>query len=566
MEETAAAATDPADPAPAAASADPAAASSSSAAPRAQSVQDESRPLMDSARPAVEANEAASAGSAAPLINPAASGQPAASSKSTCCVVCVVLLVALGIVTAVSAGYETSPAFKTEVKKMGLGAPMAFLGGEAKTVIADVGGVFGVGEEVNTTTSTMTTTSFTRSTSTTATFTATTSTTSSATATSSTKTTSTQTRTTSTTMTWTTTGLYPPAPYNCISNSFLGPVKHAHKKGIALDDTTFSLCPQLLTMNWPNTQDNLTSLRLFKAWDASWDAELRQSAWIELRKFVRRQNVKVLYGTLISCNETADDMDWLYVKELMMFIGREHVMALAIGNEVELLHTQKNISDKCVNDIFEGGYFYTKVMHRANDLAAMPGFSDVKLTTVMGGFILGGEPFVNTREARVLDFFTKINADFGRRWAWSFNTYPYFDPHIFMDPGPFHTCSHAMMAAINFAASSMLPTQLRVLRGRIQAVTGRPDDVMWLTETGWSYPRATTLSTVMKHCKEWSTVEALSLYYQAFLEWDLSLGQGVEPVDHAFYFTLRDAVNFGEKENFGLIHGCSSRGCKLKNF
>ncbi|OLQ00913.1 hypothetical protein AK812_SmicGene16387 [Symbiodinium microadriaticum] len=208
-------------------------------------------------------------------------------------------------------------------------------------------------------------------------------------------------------------------------NSFLGPVKHAHKMlGVA-----------------------------------------SQSAWIELRKFVR-QNVKVLYGTLISCNETADDMDWLYVKELMMFIGREHVMALAIGNEVELLHTQKklvtaaaaalativvslgvlrneiacklrrkNISDKCVNDIFEGGYFYTKVMHRANDLAAaMPGFSDVKLTTVMGGFILGGEPFVNTREARVLDFFTKINADFGRRWAWSFNTYPYFDPHIFMDP------------------------------------------------------------------------------------------------------------------------------------
>eukprot|EP00439_Symbiodinium_sp_Y106_P006807 s6089_g1.t1 len=108
-----AAAADPADPAPAAPSADTAAASSSSAAPRAQSVQDESRPLMDSARPAAEANEAASAGSAAPLINPSASGQPGAS-KSTCCVVCVVLLVALGIVTAASAGYETSPGFKAE--------------------------------------------------------------------------------------------------------------------------------------------------------------------------------------------------------------------------------------------------------------------------------------------------------------------------------------------------------------------------------------------------------------------------------------------------------------------
>jgi ribosome modulation factor len=81
--------------------------------------------------------------------------------------------------------------------------------------------------------------------------------------------------------------------------------------------------------------------------------------------------VKVLYGTQISCNETADDTDWLFVKELMIYIGRAvsatqvelfflrlqtslrlsfwlvfclagrpHVMGVAVGNEVELLHTQ----------------------------------------------------------------------------------------------------------------------------------------------------------------------------------------------------------------------------------
>ena len=131
-------------------------------------------------------------------------------------------------------------------------------------------------------------------------------------------------------------------------------------------------------------------------------------------------------------------------------------------------------------------------MHRANDLEvprwsrkifsyasrvgyfeAMPDFANVRLTTVMGGFVLGlGEWYsVNSvaaicchqegrplwiqrsfdevlarwrivfespgfipvsildmrlwelREARVHDFFKKIHANFGRRWAWSWNTF-----------------------------------------------------------------------------------------------------------------------------------------------
>jgi len=423
---------------------------------------------------------------------------------------------------------------------------------------------------VSSTTTASTTTASTTTTSSSTTQTTTTQTTLSSTRTVSTitktttHTTFTKTSRTTTSRTWTTTAYLPLAPYDCISDQFLGPVKKTQQKGLALDDTTFHFCPELPTVHWPNAKENITSIRLFKAWDEQWTAD-RTMAWIKLRRYVRGSNVKVLYGTQISCNETADDMDWLYVKELMVFIGQEHVMGVAIGNEVELLHTQQNVSKECIDKMFVGGYFYKKVIHRADDLSVMPGFNQVTLTTVMGGFVLGGAPFVNTREAQVLDFFTKINADFGRRWAWSWNTYPYFDPHIVMDKGPFKTCSSAMMAAINFAPSSMLPSQLRVLRTRMQQVTGRPDDTMWLTETGWSYPRASTLSTVMKECKEWSTVEALSLYYQAFLEWDLGLGANVQGVDHAFYFTLRDSINFGDKENFGLIRGCGSRGCKLRH-
>lgn len=367
-------------------------------------------------------------------------------------------------------------------------------------------------------------------------------------------------------MTFTTTGLFPLAPFSCLSDMNLGPVKHPDKKGIALDDTTFSQCPSLTTVQWPNAKENITSLRLFKAWDATWSERYdRAQSWMALKHYIVSRGAKVLYGTQISCNETADDTDWLFVKELMIYIGREHVMGVAVGNEVELLHTQQTCSKKCAEDMFQGGYFYTKVMHRANDLQVMNGFEDVTLTTVMGGFVLGGSPFVNTKEAGVLDFFKKIYANFGRRWAWSWNTYPYFDPHIVMDEGPWHTCSKAMMAAINFAPSSMLPGQLRELRTRMQQVTGNMDDTMWLTETGWSYPRASTLSTVMRNCAEWSTNEAFALYYQGFLEWDLSLGPNVRGLDHAFFFTLRDSINFGDKENFGLIRSCKSRGCKMRH-
>ena len=85
----------------------------------------------------------------------------------------------------------------------------------------------------------------------------------------------------------------------------------------------------------------------------------------------------MLYGTQISCNETADDTDWLFVKELMMYVGREHVMGVAVGNEVELLHTQKGVSKKCIEDMFTGGWlslykkgFFLKVLLLEGDASS----------------------------------------------------------------------------------------------------------------------------------------------------------------------------------------------------
>eukprot|EP00913_Durusdinium_trenchii_P032787 g30692.t1 len=51
-------------------------------------------------------------------------------------------------------------------------------------------------------------------------------------------------------------------------------------------------------------------------------------------------------------------------------------------------------------------------------------------------------------------------------------------------------------------------------------------------------------------------------FYQGFLDWDLVLS-GVRSPDHIFYFTLRDALNFGVQEFFGLLSSCESLGCKI---
>eukprot|EP00930_Biecheleria_cincta_P025071 TRINITY_DN17889_c0_g1_i1.p1 TRINITY_DN17889_c0_g1~~TRINITY_DN17889_c0_g1_i1.p1 ORF type:complete len:693 (+),score=126.25 TRINITY_DN17889_c0_g1_i1:58-2079(+) len=363
----------------------------------------------------------------------------------------------------------------------------------------------------------------------------------------------------------TSTNPFPPGPFECKSDISFKAAKMMDKKGMALDDTTMAGCPSLINVNWPHTKENISSLRLFKSWDEGWSTTLdRKYVWKQLRDYVWRNNVKVLYGTMISCSEEQDDQDWQYVRELMKYIGSEYAMGLAVGNEVELIQYKPNISRKCVDGMFSGGYFFQKLASRADDLLDLEGFEDIPLTTVMGGYVLAGNPFINTKECGALAFLKRVVERFAGRWVFTWNVYPYFTPEFQMDQGIFHSCNQAMMKAVNFAIPSQLPTMLRDFRARMKAITGQDDDIMWLGETGWSYPMATTLNTAMRNCKPWSTVEMLELYYQNFLEWDLSLGPNVMGVDHAFYFSFRDSQNFGAHEGFGLETDCSSTHCKIQ--
>ena len=91
------------------------------------------------------------------------------------------------------------------------------------------------------------------------------------------------------------------------------------------------------------------------------------------------------------------------------------------------------------------------------------------------------------------------------------------------------------------------------------------NDVLWVTETGWSSPQPSTLDTRMAHCPEFSSPQSFQTYYSGFLSWNLSLsGTSPRGPDHIFFFTVRDSNNFGMEEHFGLIDTCSTTQCKLQ--
>ncbi|CAE7755535.1 CARNS1, partial [Symbiodinium pilosum] len=80
----------------------------------------------------------------------------------------------------------------------------------------------------------------------------------------------------------------------------------------------------------------------------AWPDGSREEAWEQLLDAVKSNGVKVLVGTQITCDEQDDDRDWRLVKELLQKLGRDHVMGVAVGNELELLQFKKGIDMTCV--------------------------------------------------------------------------------------------------------------------------------------------------------------------------------------------------------------------------
>lgn len=351
----------------------------------------------------------------------------------------------------------------------------------------------------------------------------------------------------------------------CFTNVHFKEEQALQKKGITVDDTTMRYCPSRIPVRWPNLKRGVGALRLFRTWSEDWPEERRMQVWMHMVRYIKENDVKVLVGTPVSCDVEADKRDWGWTKQFLTLLGPGHVMGFAVGNELELLYKQvKNTA--CIRNLWDGGGLWSTFTSRVDELDRM-GFGDVLVTSVFtAGILYSGDkylPFVNIPgQALVNSFLRSATQKYGLRYVFTLNIYPYFDPKLKIDP-PQYTCESAIDIATCFGEENCLVSQALIkARKSMQQLTSRQDYPLWIGEIGWSSPQADDLGTEMAECADFSSVKTLRRFYENFLKWDLTVN-GVRDPDFAFYFTMRDALNFGKLEHFGLIDSCNSPVCKI---
>lgn len=359
------------------------------------------------------------------------------------------------------------------------------------------------------------------------------------------------------------TDVHPPPP-----GTPLPQIIAAEGKGLAVDDTTWNGCPGKVPMHWPvYTGSEVKNLRLFKA-----DSALGDQAWQSLEAFLQRSGGGVLVGSSISCDRQADRTDWENVKILIKRLGRPRVLGLAIGNEVEVALIDPKTPKSCKDMIIP--YLIDEFSRRSRELDNLDGdsFATLPLTVVTTAGVMTA---TNSSIAETMSFtplwenvFSRIHGDVSPdRFTFTFNVYPYFDacppallpPH---PPGTFLDCDTWRRLTSCFDDKQLCYTP-HVLAGARWAIrkfqakhapAGQPASRMWVGELGWSSPSAPSLVACKEGvpCEHWSDLKVLEEYYRGYASWDLTLADGLEPPELAFYFTIRDSFDGGRAEHFGL--------------
>jgi len=386
--------------------------------------------------------------------------------------------------------------------------------------------------------------------------------------------------TTTTTVTTLTTFSYP--GFSCESDLKISPTLKMANKGLCLDDTTFKSCGSDIPGLWPHTHEPVKHLRLFAAWKKPWgDATKKKETQDKLVKWIKDQNAKVFFGTLVTCEPAEDAENWNDTLDLMKRVGPEHVSAVGFGNEMDVDWRKPTTTQACINELWaDNGRFWRFIQSSQIEMDAA-GFGTAKLTSVWGMSVLGppnsATPFKEDTQARVNTLLTKAFKTYGQRWVWTFNIYAIWDNNLFLDPGSQTKCTNS----IDLATGSYNEDLVASSRKRITMLTGNDDDPYWIGETGWSTPRPAGANDLQRRCKDYCSHETFKKIYAHFLSWDLSVVDHAKKIlgqpnptymkkfkgpDQAFYFTMRDSRNEGMDEHFGLMNiDCGDTHCKLNS-
>jgi len=353
-----------------------------------------------------------------------------------------------------------------------------------------------------------------------------------------------------------------PGMLQCNSDIYVGKVQNSSAKGITLDDTTLRYCADRIPELWPNSASSIKTMRMFRSWSPDWEEENRVRSWTALVAYAQENGVKVLVAAPVTCFPKEDEQDWRWTKELMRMLGRDHVMGIAIGNELELLSVSQPRS--CVEEVWDGGRLWRLFTQRVAEADKM-GFEGVPVTTVFTAKVIyDGYPFANVKgQVLAQDFFVNATRKYGKRFVFVFNIYPYFDSSLKLDPGSTTRCTRAVKKATCWHDGCLGYDAMKLARQRMKALTGHGDLPFWIGEVGWSSPAAVTLPVYMQQCEDFSSLATLRKFYSGFVKWNLSL-TGYRPPHQVFYFTMRDSMNYGIQEYFGLLDTCKNDKCKIQ--
>jgi len=351
---------------------------------------------------------------------------------------------------------------------------------------------------------------------------------------------------------------------SCASDVLMRGTLDMDRKGLIVDDVSMCYCPQKLPELWPNTVAPVRAIRLFRAWDTAWRGEDRTPHLNAIAYYAKENQVKVLVGTNVDSDDR-DHADWNFAKKLLKRLGPEHVMGLAIGNNLDHFYLSRKKGD--AQEIWDNGRLWSEFNRRIEEMDAM-GFGGVPVTSVFSDSVLkGGYPFVDIPSKRLVNtFLHNATKKYGSRFVFSFNVDPFYESKLRMDPDSNGTCVNALQESLYLGKGCLAPTTMSTLRQRVQDLTGSRSNQIWIGSIGWqSKPPGKKERYPLRECEEFASNESLENFYREFLAWDLGLGDGVNGPDFVFYNSLRDSVSFRsmEKEHFGLISTCESQTCKI---
>lgn len=201
----------------------------------------------------------------------------------------------------------------------------------------------------------------------------------------------------------------------------------------------------------------------------------------------------------------------------------------------------------------------------------MLGNPDLPVTSVFTGAIVWqGSLFDDTEFVKANSYFREILDSGERNYVFTFNFYPIFDPSNVPDADG--GCDSAMQQSSCYDDPACL-SQKNLIEARQKLDTFVQSDPswnmysarFWIGELGWSSPKPDTVPDThpMATCEDFFSKKMLYQNYNNFLQWDLSVLSGAGSPEYVFYFTMRDATNYGKTEHFGLMESCASNSCKL---